>query len=343
MKSNKVLGRALIMGMALVSVCAASVWGQTHDAEAKAAAELAAKLGGKGKTAVDGATVTLTGEAELKSALTVPAGVTLDLTATEAALRLKNSAKLTVDGTVNATGYGDNCEGSRLRLDGGKTLINGSGTISLKSKGCLLNVRGKCRLTLDGVTLVGIADNDSPLLLVFDGGELLMKSGVITGNTSIAEYANGGGVGVWSDGVFTMSGGVISGNTVVSGEYARGGGVVVQYAVFTMKGGTIAGNTTIAADTSFGGGGGVCVDESTFTLQGGTIYGSDAAAKAGGTANETKNSKGVSVSSGAALSVVRGVITKWGTGGKYTKGGVPQTGGSAIATTDETLIAIPKR
>jgi hypothetical protein len=419
-------------------------------ADDAAAAKLAAslnKIAAKSATA-DGGTVWVKGEARLSGSLTVPAGVTLDLTADKARLVLGNGAKLTVDGTVIARGHGEQGKGGvegSIRLDAGKTLINGSGIISLKSKRQILNIWSKCNFTLDGVTLVGIADNDSSLVEVSNGGKFTMKSGKITGNRAVSSeeicrgggvsvyrgtftleggeisgnsiagstfgggggvfvhkgtftmkggkisgnsadgntngdgggvfvehgsvftlengeisgnnaackggWASAGGVLVYDDSVFTMSGGLISGNTVVSGKDARGGGVKVKEAVFTMKGGTIAGNTTIAADTSFGGGGGVCVEESTFTLQGGTIYGNDAAAKAGGTANETKNSKGVPVSGGAALSVVWDGTTKWGTGGTYTKGGKAQTGGSDIVSisgspkqggTDDTLVAIPK-
>jgi hypothetical protein len=43
------------------------------------------------------------------------------------------------------------------------------------------------------------------------------------------------------------------------------------------------------------------------------------------------------------LNIVDGSTAKWGTGGTYTRGGVSQTGGSNIASTNDTLIAIPAR
>jgi hypothetical protein len=75
-------------------------------------------------------------------------------------------------------------------------------------------------------------------------------------------------------------------------------------------------------------------------MLGGTIYGNASVANAGDNANETRDGSGTPVNSkGAAISV--GSIAKWGTGGTYTKGGVAQTGGSDIGTTDDTLIATP--
>jgi hypothetical protein len=64
-----------------------------------------------GKAAVNGDTVTITGWTGLNTALTVPAGVTLDLTAEGAVLELRDGAVLTVDGAVNATGHGDHGKG----------------------------------------------------------------------------------------------------------------------------------------------------------------------------------------------------------------------------------------
>ena len=43
----------------------------------------------------------------------------------------------------------------------------------------------------------------------------------------------------------------------------------------------------------------------------------------------------------AALYAISSTTAKWGTGGTYTKGGVPQSGGSDIGNLNDTLIAIP--
>jgi hypothetical protein len=374
------------------------------------AAQLAADLG----KAVNGGTVTLTGWAGLKTALTVPEGVTLDLTGEGAALELQDGAVLTVNGTVNATGHGDHGKGwvaGSLRMGDGTAVIAGTGTISLTSKGRLLNIgsdKGKRQLTLDGVTLVGLSDNDSPLVGVYENGALVLKSGAITGNARVNDEwaggggvevhkgtftmedgaisgnsaegkdgSGGGGVNIGEEAVFTMSGGEISGNSAKStaGRYANGGGVSVNKGTFTMSGSAITGNTATAAVTGMGGG--VRIDESVFTMSGGEISGNTAkggtGAAGGGIYTGPKSTfimEGGTVygsvgnlpdgvdESFANIMLGRGssatlhlfeATAKWGTGGTYTKGGVPQSGGSDIVqvdksiagSTDDTLIAAP--
>jgi hypothetical protein len=141
-----------------------------------------------------------------------------------------------------------------------------------------------------------------------------MKGGAITGNTAQGNNGCGGGLRI-SGAVFTMEGGAIFGNTVQAG---RAGGVDMWNATFTMKGGVISDNIVQA-----GKGGGIHIGRSTFTMESGEITGNSA----------TRNS---------ALNLDEGTA-KWGTGGIYTKGGVPQTGGSNIGNTNETLIAIPAK
>jgi hypothetical protein len=84
----------------------------------------------------------------------------------------------------------------------------------------------------------------------------------------------------------------------------------------------------LEAEHSLGNGG-------TFTMEGGTIYG-----KTGSLPDGSEPSLANSASNNtASLSVY--ATAKWGAGGAYTKGGEPQTGGSDIGSTDDTLIAIP--
>jgi hypothetical protein len=103
----------------------------------------------------------------------------------------------------------------------GTAVIAGFGTIYLTGKGRLLQAgsdEALRQLTLDGVTLVGLPDNDSPLVGVYENGEFVLKSGAITGNTRVSnEWSSGGGVGVWEYGLFTMQGGTISGNRTQGG------------------------------------------------------------------------------------------------------------------------------
>ena len=238
-------------------------------------------------------------------------GVTLDLTG-DFEFWFQN-ATLTVNGTVNASGSGDQGNGwvnRGLCIGDGTTVINGNGTINLMGKGQLLNIWGGNgrKLTLDGVTLIGVPDNNESLVTVSEGGELVIVSGAITGNTRTRE--SGGGVHV-NNATFIMSGGEISGNSA----NRFGGGVDVRYGAI-------------------------------FTLEGGTIYGSEAG---GGNAN-TASIAGAALVNGWDDPMPISPTAKWGTGGTYTKGGVPQTGGSDIVQArrnqdyiNDTLIAIPAR
>jgi hypothetical protein len=295
-----------------------------------------------GSAEVQGGTVTLTGGVRLENAtLTVPEGVILDLTQEGAVLELQDGAVLTVNGTVNAKSQGINIDS----VIANPAIINGSGTIQLKSKGRLLGIWEGRKLTLDGVTLVGLPDNSWMLVEVEDGGELVLKSGKISGNTIVSEDGTpGGGVTVNGEsGVFTMTGGEISGNNareaggvaINSGSFIMEDGIILgntglymggvsigHGATFIMEGGAIFGNT--AEDF-----GGVGIVNGTFTLKGGRIQGST---DSDGFAKNTGNNS-------AALRVMNNSTAKWSTSGAYTKGGVSQTGGSDIGGTSDTLIA----
>jgi outer membrane murein-binding lipoprotein Lpp len=265
-KSALFLLGTLIVGMAFSLVLAgcASTEGTEDPMAAAQAEQLAAdinKISAEGAT-VNSATVTLTNEVRLETALTVPAGVTLDLT--KEALQLANNATLTVNGTVNAKAEGINIDSAAES----PAAINGSGTIQLKSKGRLLGIWEGKKLILDGVTLVGLKDNNNPVVEMGNGGEFVMKSGKITGNAIEEGWAFGGGVRVDEGSTFAMSGGVISGNAAKNG----GGGVAVTTnSTFTMSGGTISDNT------AEGGGGVIVAINSTFTMSDGAISGNTAA------------------------------------------------------------------
>jgi hypothetical protein len=276
-----------------------------------------------GKATVSGDTVTLTGGVQLETALTVPEGVTLDLTADGAALELQDGAALTVNGMVNAKAEGINIDS----VAASPATINGSGTIQLKSKGPLLGIEEGRKLTLDGVTLIGLPGNDNSVVDV--GGEFVLKSGTITGNSRTdpgdrGPSGMGGGVFVPDVGTFTMEGGAITGNSAV-----RRGGGVCNGGTFIMKGGVIFDNSA-----DIGGGVSNVDDGNIFIMEGGRIQGST---------DSDGYTKNTATTRGAAMQAWP--MAKWPTGGTYTKGGVSQTGGSEIVTdndwTDDTLIAIP--
>jgi hypothetical protein len=229
-----------------------------------------------GSAAAKGATVKLTGGfVHLQSDLTVPAGVTLDVTTDGAALGLGN-VTLTVNGTVIA---GPNHV--RLEDSASAAVISGSGTIRLQNKGSLFQVEGSRKLTLDGVTLAGLKDNSAPLVGVRSGGEFVMKSGAVTGNTNAGDMPTGGGVNVGEGGSFTMEGGEISGNTAQGSEGANGGGVGLWLGAFIMKGGVISDNAANGKNWSNGGG---VMAVGAFTMEGGTISGNTSAGDSGGVA-----------------------------------------------------------
>jgi len=294
---------------------------------AQAANLLAAEINAvsDGCATANGGTVSLTRGVEVKKTLTVPAGVTLDLTGygargDNASLELQNGAVLTVNGTINTMA-------SRIYLGGNarSAAINGSGTIILKGGGSLLWLDKSVKFTIDGVTLIGVPDNTQQLVGVYNGAELIMKSGKITGNTN-KNGDQGGGVQVAEGSTFIMKGGEISGNNAI-GLFPSGGGVLVG-GTFTMEGGKISGNT-VKGDKGKdeNGGGGVCVkDGGAFTMKGGEISGNSA--KVGGNLSVLRSG-----------SPAKWGTAKWGKGGKYTKAGAAQTGGTDIGSTDDKLIA----
>ncbi|GHT68489.1 hypothetical protein FACS1894110_16120 [Spirochaetia bacterium] len=312
--------------IALVAVitfagCATSGGGSgTPPTPDKQAEQLAADLNAikAGSATAEGATVRITGEVYLKTGLTVPVGVTLDLTADKVKFELQNGAELTVDGTVNTSGHGDHGSdwvAGGLRIGEGTAVINGSGTINLKSQGCVLNISSKKHLTLEGVTLVGIKDNDRSLVEVSGGGEFVMKSGAITGNTYIAPQESDGGGGVKvNDGTFTMEGGEISGNSVTGDRNAGGGVRIGSDASFTMKGGKISGNSVNSSRYAAGGGVAVYGAGSAFTMEGGEISGNSAASK------ELGDGGGVNVQSGA-FTMSGGIISGNNVSGSSAHGG----------------------
>jgi hypothetical protein len=255
-----------------------------------------------GKATVSGDAVTLTGGVRLETAaLTVPSVVTLDLT--KETLQLSNGATLTVNGTVNAKAEGINIDSEAAN----PAAINGSGTIYLKSKGGLLGIWEGRKLILDGVTLVGLPDNNKPVVETGNGGEFVLLSGVITGNSRTdtgsgnGSYGMGGGVLVGGGGTFTMEDGTITGNSAV-----RRGGGVCNGGTFTMKGGVIFDNSA-----DIGGGVSNVDDGNVFIMEGGRIQGST---------DSDGFTKNTATTRGAAMQAWP--MSKWPTGGTYTKGGV---------------------
>ena len=206
--------------------------------------------------------------------------------------------------------------------------------------GSLFTVESNLTLILgSGVILKGRMDNDSPLIKVNSGGQLIMNYGsIITGNNNTS--ANGGAVYIYG-GDFTMNdGAVISGNKAYMGS----GAVSVGFnGTFTMEGGVISGNkaysgggvtvgdgyngsfimknnAVISGNAAEYDGGGLVIQNGTFTIEGGTISGNIAGERGGGI-----------YLSNAATFVMEGGIITGNTAGAY-GGGVhvtsPSIGGN---------------
>jgi hypothetical protein len=201
---------------------------------------------------------------------------------------------------------------------------------------------------MSGGTISGNTVSQAGGGVYFEGDvKAAMSGGEISGNS-----ASQVGAGLMLSGLnanLTMTGGTISGN---SAQY-NGGGVClgggnndrndIHGGKFTMKGGAIFGNTS----RRFGGGistQGPNWDNGTFIMEGGRVQGSTASD------GFAANTATLGAASLQAAGMPSGTM-KWGIGGTYTKGGVPQTGGSDIAQgrrdespmTSDTLIAIPAR
>jgi hypothetical protein len=152
----------------------------------------------------------------------------------------------------------------------------------------MFDIGKNIKLTLENIILMGVSTNNYSLVIVNDGGTLIMNNNAkITGNTRTVAAkipGNGGGVVMWG-GTFTMNGGEISGNTT----YGWGGGVAVTGGIFTMKGGIISDNKALKSQnknddgTYAGQAGGVTVAENgTFNMIDGEIKGNTAEDTGGG-------------------------------------------------------------
>jgi hypothetical protein len=166
-------------------------------------------------------------------------------------------------------------------------VINGNGrTVDLTGAANgepLITVGAGVTLTLKNITLKGLNsgddsgnNNNASIVLITDGGHLILESGTfITGNYCTGSY-NGGGVTMTctTSASFTMNGGEISGNTTTH-YYGGGGGVNIdagnsEWSFFTINGGTISGNTAVH------GGGVVLYDQVHFIMNDGIISGNTA-------------------------------------------------------------------
>ena len=196
-------------------------------------------------------------------------------------------------------------------------------SLTLLEAGNLFTIGQGVTLTLNGVTLYGVSDNDEgALVVVLGGGSFVMNQGSgVKNNINTVPFEptvllnlQGGGIRVETGGALLLNGGEISGNSghfgggvfnlgsftmrnggIINNRANRGSGVYVRpHAVFVMENGTISENEgfTAVGDTpsDFTGpplGGGV-LNEGVFTMLNGSI--SANIAREGGGVFNTPNS-----------------------------------------------------
>jgi hypothetical protein len=158
-----------------------------------------------------------------------------------------------------------------IALTGENEPINDNGTWVYVP---LITVGNGVKLTLKNITFMGMVNNSSPLIIVEDGGELIMESGTkISDNSTTVErpYIKvdeaftplPAGVYIKEGAKATMRPGAV----ITRNRGIWAGGVAVEYGTFTMEGGEISLNESATS------GGGVLVNEGTFTMKGGSIRG----------------------------------------------------------------------
>ncbi|MDR2741710.1 MAG: hypothetical protein LBB98_06095 [Treponema sp.] len=181
-------------------------------------------------------------------------------------LKLTNSAKVTLEGSLTLAGTrvkADNIRGVYVSTGGEFTMNGGkiSGNQAYYYGGGVF-VKNDGKFTMNGgEILVNQVDYYGGGVFVDGDGEFTMSGGKISGNQA---YYGGGGVFVKNGGEFIMvDDGVIEDN---SSQY-DGGGVYVTGSMFTMDGGKISDNYLI----QHGLGGGVYVQDGTFTMNKGEI------------------------------------------------------------------------
>ena len=152
-------------------------------------------------------------------------------------------------------------------------------SIQLESQGHLFSVDNNITLKLQDIVLKGMSTNNKALVLVVQGGKLILDSGSkITLNTNPSLNTNptedqcGGGIRV-NGGILELNDGSEISSNKITGFYVYGGGIYVENkGSVTIRGGIITGNSTDSAYGWYAHGGGICMTgSSTVTMSGGVI------------------------------------------------------------------------
>jgi len=145
-------------------------------------------------------------------------------------------------------------------------------TLYLAGLGAMFTVGSGVTLILEDIDLRGVANNTNALVVVQNGGTLVMDTDArIAGNVNTLPNRlpamQGGGVRVDDGGLFSMVAGEIYNNRALLG----GGVVITTGGTFNMRNGAISGNTA----TDYGGGLFVAI-AGIFNMYDGKIYDNDA-------------------------------------------------------------------
>ena len=203
------------------------------------------------------------------------------------------SYTLTVNGNVGINGINttDYSFGSTPNASLIVTL-KGNGKLYLINQGHIVNIGANQTLIIDSENLIlegltngkngATQDNNKSSINV--NGKLVIKNGIVSGNTKYTNTNSDGGGGIHiTNGNFEMSGGEIIDNSIRFTETLdiRGGGIYITNGNFEMSGGKISNNNVYSGYS--GEGGGVYVDvEGIFTMTDGEISNNFARGNGGG-------------------------------------------------------------
>jgi uncharacterized repeat protein (TIGR02543 family) len=183
-------------------------------------------------------------------------------------------------------------------------------TIQLDGEGHLLSVDANISLKLQDIVLRGHSNNNRALVLVGQGGKLILNSGskvTMNSNLSWEKAISGGGVRI-NGGILELNEGSDISENLAKGRSVFGGGIYVENGgTVTIRGGIISENRTEGFGGTYPGeGGGIYITgNSTVTMSGGII---------------SKNSASGGSARGGGIHIDNGSFTKRAALGTSTSG-----------------------
>ena len=238
----------------------------------------------------EGASVSVTNYAELRSAIDDPSVGTISISGTIAlpSTIVVNGSKTIVsqgDGSLSHNSNTDDFPlftvSSEAKLTIGASNDQQPLDYSGQHNGRFVNVADGGTLTINSGTFTGNsnASGDAAVALVSAGGTLAVNGGEFTDNTSSAANGNTGGGAIHSSGTVIINGGTFTGNTTGRNDESNlnyhGGGTIWSDGSLTVNGGTFSGNTSHAQHYWSSGklptGGGAIWASHSLTVNGGTF------------------------------------------------------------------------